>query len=72
MLDLSRAHVHAKSRLRTQILAEDSHVAHVGKVLRTLYDIRDAANAGDEFFNIGDSCSRVRQRIVTTMFARPS
>ena len=37
--------------LYTRLPTEASKPGHVGKLLRTLYGTRDAANAWDEFFN---------------------
>ncbi|CAK0826515.1 unnamed protein product [Prorocentrum cordatum] len=53
VLDVSRAHFHPKCRreLYIRLPEEDAQAGFVGRLLRTLYGTRDAANAWDEFFN---------------------
>ncbi|CAK0837788.1 unnamed protein product [Prorocentrum cordatum] len=53
VLDVSRAHFHPKCRreLYIRLQEEDAQAGFVGKLLRTLYGTRGAANAWDEFSN---------------------
>ena len=53
VMDVSRAHFHppAVRELYINLPDEDSSPGKVGKLLRTLYGTRDAANQWDAFFN---------------------